>query len=238
MALYDWDWSGAEKEFQRSIALNPNYATAHQWYGAVLWNTGRMEESMAQEKRALELDPLSLMTNRNLGDVFFFMRQYDQAIEQYHKTLELDPSFSSGINVLAAAYTQKSMFQEAFAEHEKIAGIMTGAAPPGRGRGAGGAIPSAGLAYTYAKAGRRAEALQVLNRMQEASKQRYISAMGSARIYAALEEKDKAFEWLEEAYADRSIAAQTFGIKADPAFDSLRSDPRFANLLRRINLQP
>jgi len=237
MALYDWDWSGAEKEFQRAIALNPNYAVAHQWYGGILWNMGRLDESMAQEKRALELDPLSLMINRNVGDAFLFARQYDQAIEQYRKTLELDPTFISGINNLALAYVQNSMYPEAIAEYEKAASVIGNAAPP-PGRGAGNALPPYGLAYVYAKAGRRAEAQQLLNRMNEASKQRYIPAMNSARIYSALGEKDKAFDWLEKAYADRSIAAQTFGIKVDPSFDPLRSDPRFANLLRRINLQP
>jgi tetratricopeptide (TPR) repeat protein len=258
MALYDWNWSGAETELQRAIELNPNYATAHQWYGAVLWNTGRLQEAMASERRALELDPLSTIINRNVGDVFLFQKQYDQAIAQYRKTLELDPGFFSAINNLALAYAQNSMYPEAIAELESAAGAG-GTAPPqargggnasqqGRGgdagsaqtpgRGTVGAPPPAGLAYVYAKAGRRAEAQQILDRIVQTSTQRYIPAMAAARIYAALGDRDKAFEWLERAFAERSIAAQTIGIKVDPSFDAMRSDPRFTDLLRRINLQP
>jgi serine/threonine protein kinase/Tfp pilus assembly protein PilF len=224
MALYDWDWTGAEREFRRAIALNPNYATAHQWYGIVLWNTGRLDEAMAEERRALELDPLSTIINRNLGDVLLFQRKYDEAIEQYGRTLEIDPSFNSAINNRALAYIQRGMFAEAIAEYQKAAG-------PGDG-------PTQGLAYAYARAGRRAEAERMLARLQALSNERYVTAMTSARVYAGLGQNDKAFEWLEMAYADHSISAQTFGIKVDPAFDPLRAEPRFADLLRRINLQP
>jgi serine/threonine protein kinase/tetratricopeptide (TPR) repeat protein len=245
MALYDWDWSGAERELQRSIELNPNYATAHQWYGAVLWNTGRLQEAMASERRALELDPLSSIINRNVGDVLFFQRQYDQAIEQYRKTLEFDPGFTSAIYSLSGAYAQKGMFSEALAEIEKLTLAGRGAtgrgaanAPPAQGRSPANVAPPALRAYVYAKMGRRAEAEQILAGMNEASRQRYIPAMASARIYAGLGDTEKAFESLEKAYAERSIAAQTIGIKVDPTFDPLRSDPRFTDLLRRINLQP
>jgi TolB-like protein/Tfp pilus assembly protein PilF len=237
MALYDWDWDGAEKEFLQAIELNPNYATAHQWYGSVLWNTGRLQEALDRERRALELDPLSTIINRNVGDVLLFQKQYDEAIAQYRKTLELDPDFFSAINNLAYAYTQKGMYQEAIAEQQRGAATLSSALPP-PGRTPVSAPPPASLGYIYAKSGRRVEAQQILNRISEASRQRYIPALASARIYAALGDRDRAFEWLEKAHADRSIAAQTFGIKVDPAFDSLRSDPRFADLLRRINLQP
>jgi eukaryotic-like serine/threonine-protein kinase len=224
MALYDWDWAGSEREFQRAISLNPNYATAHQWYGIVLWNTGRLDEALTQERRALELDPLSTIINRNVGDVFLYQHKYDQAIAQYRKTLEVDPTFGSAINNMALAYAHKGMYPEAIDEFQK----GTGGATP----------PSPVLTYIYAKAGRKAEALEMLARIQESAKQRYVPALTSARIYTALGQKDKAFEWLEKAYFDRSISAQTGGIKADPAYDPLRSDARFNNLLRRINLQP
>jgi eukaryotic-like serine/threonine-protein kinase len=224
MALYDWDWTGAAREFQRAIALNPNYATAHQWYGIVLWNTGRLDEAMTEERRALELDPLSTIINRNVGDVLLFQKQYDQAIEQYRRTLEIDPTFNSALNNRALTYIQKGMFAEAIAEYQKAAGR--------------GGAPTQGLAYAYARAGRRAEAEQMLGRLQALSSERYVSAMTSARVYAGLGQTDQAFEWLEKAQADHSISAQTFGIKVDPTFDPLRSDPRFAELLRSINLQP
>jgi Flp pilus assembly protein TadD len=233
MALYDWDWTGSEREFQRAISLNPNYATAHQWYGIVLWNTGRLDAALTEARRALELDPLSTIINRNVGDVFLFQHKYDQAIAQYRKTLEVDPTFTSAINNTALAYAHKGMYPEAIAEFQK--GSANGAPT---GTGADAAPPSPILTYIYARAGRKAEAQQMLALIQESAKRRYVPAMNSARIYTALGDKDKAFQWLERAYIEHSITAQTSGVQADPSFDPLRSDPRFADLLRRINLQP
>jgi TolB-like protein/Tfp pilus assembly protein PilF len=238
MALYDWDWAGAEREFQRSIGLNPNYATAHEWYGIVMWNTGRLDEAMAEERRALALDPLSTIINRNVADVLLFQHKYDPAIEQYKKTLELDPGFNSALNNMGLAYIQKGMYAEAIAQYQKSADIGRAPPPPDQSRAAN-AAPSnatASLAYGYAKAGRTADAMRILNNIQQAA--RYEPALASVRIYTALGQKNKAFEWLERAYADRSIAAQSFGIRVDPHLDPLRSDPRFTDLLRRINLEP
>jgi tetratricopeptide (TPR) repeat protein len=166
-----------------------------------------------------------------------YQRKYDEAIAQYRKTLEVDPTFGSAVNNMALAYAHKGMYAEAIDEFQKGAG--GGAAPSGRGsrNAPPSPAPSPVLAYIYAKAGRKAEALQMLASIQDGAKERYVPALTSVRIYAALGQKDNAFEWLEKAYSDRSIAAQTSGIKADPAYDPLRSDPRFADLLRRIHLQ-
>jgi TolB-like protein/Tfp pilus assembly protein PilF len=221
-ALYDWDWSGAQTEFQRAMALNPSYATAHGWYGVALWNMGRIEEAIAEEKRALQLDPLSGIVNRNVGDAFYLARQYDQAIAQYRKTLELYPNVLVLHSFLGYAYLQKSMYKEAKDEFEKWPGGLVG------------------LGYTSAVMGRRSEAQKVLDQLIGRAKQQYVPAGEMASIYVGLGEKDEAFEWLEKAYADRDLGGQTFtiGIKADPHFDPLRSDPRFQDLLRRMNLQP
>jgi Tfp pilus assembly protein PilF len=233
MALYDWDWAGSEREFQRAISLNPNYATAHQWYGIMLWNTGRLDESLTQERRALELDPLSSIINRNVGDVLVYQHKYDQAISQYRKTLQVDPTFTSAANNMAMAYAHKEMYAEAIAEFEK------GANPGGVAPAPSATMPpSPVLAYIYAKSGRKADAEKILASIQEGARQRYVPAITSARIYTALGEKDKAFEWLQKSYIERSLTAQTGGIKADPSFDPLHSDPRYADLLHRINLQP
>jgi serine/threonine protein kinase/tetratricopeptide (TPR) repeat protein len=223
---YDWDWSGAEKEFQRAIGLNPAYATAHQWYGFGLWKTGRLEEAIAEYKRALELDPLSLIINRNLGLTLYFARQYDQAIEQLQKTLEMDPNFVLSHGYLGLAYVQKSTYKEGIAECEKESVIFPGS-------------PNAlsGLEYAYAVAGRRSEAQKVLEQLNEIAKHKYVSAVYMAKIYAALGEKDEAFASLKKSYDDRSLELGP-GIKVDPVFDPLRSDPRFTDLLRRMNLQP
>ena len=221
-AHHDWDWSGAEKEFQRAIALNPDYAMAHAWYGSTLGMTGRFEESIAEAKRALELDPLSHYVNSFLGQVFYQARQYDQAIEQFRKALELDPNFSFAHSVLGLAYVYKSMYKEGIAELEKAVEIYRSH------------VSLMFLGRGYALAGRRAEAQKVLDQLNEFSKEKYVPAFRRAEIYVALGEKDKAFEWLQKAYEEHFIMA----IRVEPVYDPLRSDPRFADLLRRMNLQP
>jgi serine/threonine protein kinase/tetratricopeptide (TPR) repeat protein len=220
---YDWDWSGGEREFQRAIELNPSSVTAHRLYGLALMGMARFDEAIRELKRALELDPLSLLNNHALGLGFLFARQYDQAIEQYRRTLELDPNLIFAHWFLGLAYLQKSMYKEGTAELEKALVISPG-----------NTLLISGLGYAYAAAGRKLEAQKVLDKLNDLSKQKYFPAVFRVQIYAALGEKDQAFEWLEKGYEDRSI----LNIKADPAFDPLRSDPRWADLLRRMNLQP
>ena len=225
---YDWDWGGAEREFQRAIELNPSYATAHHWHAMALTIMGRSEEAIAEQKRALELDPLSLAINRDLGGVFYNARKYDQAIEQLRKTLELDTNFTWTHSSLGLAYIQESMYKEGIAEIEKELVISPS-----------NTFALTGLGHAYAVAGRRAEAQKVLDQLNELSKRKYVPARSRAYIYVGLAEKDKAFEWLEKSYEDRSIVTGGTGaIKVDPTFYPLRSDPRFSDLLRRINLQP
>jgi serine/threonine protein kinase/Flp pilus assembly protein TadD len=220
-ALYDWDWSGAERESQRAIALNPSSAGAHVGHGAGLVMMGRSEEAVAELKRAVEFDPVSLPINWLLGVAFYCARQYDQAIEQELKTLELDPTFILGYFHLGQAYVQKSMYKEAVAEFEKALAISPG-----------NTLAVAGLGYGYGVTGRRVEAEKVLDQLNEISKRKYVPTMQMVLIYTGLGEKDKAFEWLERAYEARSMG----NIKS-PTLDPLRSDPRFADLLRRMNLQ-
>jgi serine/threonine protein kinase/tetratricopeptide (TPR) repeat protein len=222
--FYDWDWSGAERESQRAIELNPRYATAHQWYGDALIQMGRLQEAIVEEKRAVELDPFSLVINRDLGDALYLARQYDQAIEQYRRTLELDPNFITVHAGLGAAYLHKSLYKEGIAEFEKELAISPHSA-----------YALAGLGYANAVTGRRAEAQKLLDQLNQLSKQEYVPAVFRAQMYAGLGEKDQAFEWLEKSYEDRSIA-NLAEIKVDPQFDPLRSDPRFQDLLRRMNL--
>jgi len=214
---------GQARAIRRAIELNPSYADAHRLHGEVLWQTGRMDEAIAEIKRTLELDPLSINDNATLGVAFFLARQYDRATEQEAKTLELDPSYTQAHLNLGMAYVQKSMFKEAIAEFEKALVIS-----PNRT----GALSR--LGYAYAVAGRRAEALKVLDQLTERSKQKYVPATDVARMFAGLKEKDKAVEWLEKAYEERSVA----NIKLNPVYDLLRSDSRFQQILRRMNLQP
>jgi eukaryotic-like serine/threonine-protein kinase len=226
---YDWDWSGAEREFERAIALNPSYTDAHNFYGVFFWEMGEPEKAIAEKKRALELDPLSLVTNTFLGAAFYSARQYDQAIEQEQKTLELDQNVATARLFLGSAYVQKLMYKEGIAEFEKMLVIF-----PGDTR----ALSL--LGHAYAVAGRKAESQKVLDQLNEVSTQKYVPAEFKARIYAGLGDKVRAFDWLEKAYEGRETAIdfRGIGIKADPAFDPLRSDPRWIDLLRRMNLQP
>ena len=221
---YAWDWAGAEKEFQRAITLNPNYATAHQWHGYALWRTGRFEESIAKHRRALELDPLSLPVNRNLGLAYYLARQYDQAIEQLRRTREMDPSFALTREYIALAYLEKGMYKEAVQQCEEAAAPVS-ASP----------YAISALGYVYAISGKKAEAEKVLDRLKKLSEQKYISPRFVASIYAGLGEKDKALEWLIAAYEDRSLQIGP-GVIADPTYDSLRAEPRFQELLRRMGL--
>jgi eukaryotic-like serine/threonine-protein kinase len=219
----DLNWSGAEEEFQKAIQLNPNYATAHQWYGLELLQTGRIEESTAEIKRALELDPLSLIININLGVIFRVTHQYDKALEQFRKTLELDPDSPTTHYSLGSAYLDKSMYKEAITEATQAATTFHG-----------GTRELALLGYAYALAGRKAEAQQVLEKLTGPAKHEYVSPTSIALIYVGLGEKDKAFEWLQKFPEVTSYLP----LKVDPFWDPLRSDPRFQDVLRHVNLAP
>ena len=222
---YDWDWPGAEKEFKRAIELNPHYALAHQWYGGYLSTTGRFREADAEQKRALELEPLSLAANFEAALALYFSRNYDQAINQFQKTLELDANFPPPYTFLGAAYEQKGMFEEAIAAFQKALSINQGPAK---------ILAMAGLAHIYAASGRETEARKILAELQKLSEHSYVQATDLALVYAGLGDKDKAFAWLDKAYEERSFSL--INLKVEPRFDSLHSDPRFADLLRRIGL--
>jgi TolB-like protein/DNA-binding winged helix-turn-helix (wHTH) protein/Tfp pilus assembly protein PilF len=219
---YDFDSAAAEKEFQRAIELNPSYATAHQWYAYCLACMGRLEMSLAEATRALELDPLSLMINTTYAGPFWAMRQWDRAIDHCQKALELDPTFVPLRWILAHVYQGKGMHEEAIRERQRALEI-SGSAP----------IFVAELGASYAAAGKREEALQIVEQLQELSKQCYIMSYLMALIYTGLKEKDEAFRWLEKAYQEHS--PQLALVTVDPRIDYLRSDPRFQDLLRRMN---
>jgi TolB-like protein/DNA-binding winged helix-turn-helix (wHTH) protein len=222
---YDWDWVGAESEFKRAIELNPGYAAAHQWYAEYLSYMGRHNEAIAEIKRARELDPLSLIINAVGGLVSFFARRYDEAIAQCRRTLELNAGFSPARDYLCRAYEQEKLYDEAISECQK--GIVLGEGDPGC---------SGSLARVYAAAGKRPEALKIISNLRELSKQKYVSPYQIAHIYTALGDFDQAFAWLEKAYAARSMAL--IELKVDPRLDPLRSDPRFQDVLRRMNFPP
>jgi len=221
---YDWNFRESDREFQRAIELNPNYATAHQWYGEFLTAIGRFDEGIAEGKRALELDPLLLMASYDLGTSYYCARQYDKTIEESRKALELDQSFSHVHANLGSAYEMKGSFQEAIAEFQKARQL--GDHP----------LYAALLGRAFAVSGRREKALRMLDELKEIAKQRYDDPLAFAILYAALGEKDQAFQWLERGYQDHALVMTD--LKVDPRYDNLRSDPRFADLLRRVGFPP
>jgi tetratricopeptide (TPR) repeat protein len=222
---YEWDWSAAGKEAQRAIELNPNYVGAHLVYSQYLAAVGQPDEAVTEIRRAQELDPLSPFINSNVIWILYLARQYDQAIEQGRKAIEMDPTYFIPYVNLGAAYEQKGMYEEAIAEFQK-------------GRALSGDIPWVlmSLGYAYAVSGNRDEAQKMLSKLEELSTQTdVISEPGIiAVIYTGLGEKDQAFKWLEKAYEYRSSIM--ICLKVEPGWDSLRSDPRFTNLLRRVGL--
>jgi TolB-like protein/Flp pilus assembly protein TadD len=222
-ADYDWDWPGAESEFRRAIELNPGYATAHQWYAELLSQLGRHEEALSEIKLAQQLDPFSLIINVVRGDALRSAGQYDLAIEQLNKTLEIDPNFAHAHFHLGMTYLRKEAFADAIAEFQKAVTLSPNVTDY-----------KGGLGYAYARAGKRAEARNVLKELKERSKQSYVPWFYIAGIYAGLDEKDQAIAYLEKAYAQREQGLAV--MKREPLFDPLRSDPRFQDLLRRMNL--
>ena len=216
---YDWDWPGAEKTFQRAIELNPNYAPAHQWYSHLLMGRGKTSESISEAKRATEIDPLSLPAVMNLAWQYHWARQYDVSIERQRKLLEMAPNFEQARWGLGLAYEGKGMIKEAMTEFEKAIALSDG-----------NSVYVASLGHAYAIGGNKVEAMRVRAELDEQSK--YVSPYWMATLYVGLGDKDQAFAWLEKAYEERSGGLIWLGV--DPRLDSVRSDPRFAEFVRRI----
>jgi len=213
---YDGDWAAGGQHFERAVALNPASPSAHFEYANYLSDLGRSDEALRERKRALDLDPVSPLFNSGLAVELYMARRFDEAIDQERKTLDIDASFPHAHLWLGRAYVAKGMFREAQAEFEKV--------PDYRGK--------VFLAYLYGRSGNRREALKALNAR---SNQTSVSPYPVAIIYLGLGEKDQAFAWLERAYEERSFRS-LINLKVDPIWDPLRSDPRFADLLRRIGL--
>jgi TolB-like protein/Flp pilus assembly protein TadD len=220
---YDWDFTGAESEFRRAIELNLDYATAHHWYGEFLGLMGRFDDGFKELKVAQQIDPLSAIINTDLGKLLLLARQPNQAVEQLQKTLELDPKYPLAHLFLALAYNQKGLHGQAIAELKRYTN-----SPDSR------TIFKAALGFVYAQLGRKAEAISILNELEERSTtNEYLSPFQIALIYVGLGENDKAIEWLQTAKRERDPFLMY--IRVDPNFDSLRMDPRFVELMKQID---
>jgi serine/threonine-protein kinase len=220
---YDWDWKGAATEFKRAIELKPNYATAHYWYATThLAALGKLDEAISEMIEAKELDPLSLIINTNLGWIYYFARRYDDAVKQIHKALEIDENFNVAYFKLGQVYERQGRYEEAIEQYHRAMQLSSNL----------WIMP--GLGHALAMTGRHDEARRMLDELLRMAGERYVSPYFIAEIYRGLGEIDRTFEWLEKAYEDRSDWLVWLGV--EPALDSLRSDPRFIDLMRRVGL--
>ena len=219
--VYDWDWEGAGEEFRRTLDSNPGEAGTHASYAAYLVAMGKSTEAVAEVKTAQSLDPLAPEVNGDLAEILYMARQYDQLVELCQKMLELDPDSLSAHSSLNLAYEQMQMFAEAAAHEERVLALS------------GTSDLAVAFRQNYSQSGYRVASRKLLDEFVKRSGRSFFSPYGLGAGYSFLDEKDLAFQWLEQAYQKRSPGLSL--IKADPRLDPLRSDPRFQDLLRRMN---
>jgi eukaryotic-like serine/threonine-protein kinase len=221
LRLNNWEWAAAEHEYIRTLELNPSYSGAHRVYANYLSKMGRHDQAIAEVRRARELDPLSANVNYGVGGVLLYARRYDEAIEQLKKTLELDPNYTFTHLWLGYAYAAKGQYVQAIDKYREAMRL-----------GEDNTSAKNYLGYSLAMSGKRDEALAILNEMQITKE--YVSPAELAILYVGLGDKEQAFAALERAYAAHDFQLQY--LKTEASYDSLRSDPRFADLVRRVGL--
>jgi len=225
--IFDWEWDKAGKEFERALELNPNYGPAREWYSVWLWFMGRFEEAIAETKRSLESDPLSVYAHVQLGSVLLSAREYEQAAEQLQLALELEPDFYSARAFLGIIYFFQSRTDDAIKEIRQAIDMSD------RNQ-----WPVAYLGTVYAETGDRVRAEKIIAELKSRSQDEYIHANWIAQIYALLGEKDEAFSWLQKAFNERAPILGTIAMTTYPGwvYNSLRDDSRFQDLLRRLGM--
>ena len=218
---YDWDWKGAEDEFLAAIATNPNYATAHHWYSVFLTARGRHGEALSEILRAHELDPLSVPISTDMGFELYYARHYEEAVTQLRSVLQTNPKFPLAHLWLGRAYEQKGMYPEAITEFEE-AGTALKDWP----------VIIAAAGHTYGQWGHKSDAIAALGRMNELTKKEYVTPYGVALIFAGLDDKEQAMNWLRKAHEEKSH--WLVWLNLDPRFDNIRSDRRFQDILQQM----
>ena len=232
---YDWDWLGAQSDFQQALSLNPKYPTAHQWYASYLMQMGKFSLAKAEIEEAHKLDPLSPIISSNTGLYSYYEHKYDDAIAKYKVLLQSDPGFWVARHYLALAYVQKGMHDEAIRELRSLIKAPESGLVPAEAV-ASDTEAAASLGFAYAMAGESAEARDILNKLEALSQRRYVTALYFAIVYAGLKDNDRAIENLNKAYTDRHPGLVL--IRIDPMFDGLRSDERFQALVKRFEPIP
>jgi|HubBroStandDraft_4_1064222.scaffolds.fasta_scaffold01393_6 TolB-like protein/DNA-binding winged helix-turn-helix (wHTH) protein/Tfp pilus assembly protein PilF len=220
---YDWNWKQSEEEFRRAIELNPNYATAHQWYSYFLTAMLRFPESVEQAAAAQQIDPLSLAINTTLASRYRHAGRLDDAMRLDQRTLEMDPNFIPAHISLAGVYENQRNWPQALEEYKKVIAVSP-SDPTGL----------AGAAFIYARLGQNEEARKLIVQLTELSKKHYVSSFEMASVFAGLDDATNAMLWLETAYQQRE--SQMPFLSSDDHFDSLHEDARFQNLVKRLNL--
>ncbi|MFZ0060992.1 MAG: FlgO family outer membrane protein [Pyrinomonadaceae bacterium] len=222
LSNFEWDRDGSEKEYRSAIELKPNYATAHHWFGADLANVKRFDDGLLELRRAEELDPLSPIIGTNLGDTLVFARRYDEAIAQYKRTLIRNPNFAYAHRALGRAYGSKKMYPEAIAETRTALELDKASSTKGY------------LGLWLARSGKRNEALTLLLDLKQEATHDYVQGDILALIYIGLGDKAEAMNWLEKHMSSRAETANTYAVA--PELDDLHSEPRFKQMLKRMNL--
>ena len=218
---YDWGWSGAESEFKRAVEISPSDSDTHYYYSFYLAFIGQFDKSIAEMKKAQDLDPVSLVKLTGLGQVLIMARRYDESIEQCRKALEMDPNLGFAHWLLGLAYTYKGSYEAAILALQKSI-PLSGDSPD----------EPASLAHAYALSGNNTEARKILEELKQQAKRKYISPGTMADLYGLLGDKTQAFALLDKAYEERDNMVVL--LKVDPMFDHLRSDQQFSDLLRRV----
>jgi tetratricopeptide (TPR) repeat protein len=218
---YDWDWKGAEQEFNEAIRLNPNYAPAHHFFADYLKAMGRFEEALAEIEKAQELDPLSLAISAGVGHVLYLSGRYDEAIEQYRKAVDLEPGFMMTHAWFGRPYLEKGMFKEAISELQTAVKLSSEST-----------LALAMLGHGFASAARREEAMQILEHLKERSKSKYVPSYWIAVIYNGFRDREQTVAWMRKAFEERS--SWLVWSNVEPRFAWLRDDPEFASLMNAM----
>jgi serine/threonine protein kinase/tetratricopeptide (TPR) repeat protein len=221
--IYDWDWAGAEREFNRAIQLNPRYSTARQWHAWLLLAMGRFEEALAEGRAAIDLDPASVSIRRSLGWLLYYARRHEAALENLRRALVMDPTAEETHRLLGLVYLEQGMHDEAAASFKEAIALSPNTA-----------LAFTGLGQVAARRGRMDDACAILKEIRDRARSHYVSPVALTKLHAALGDADAAFQWLDQAHRERR--GWLAYLKVEPALDPLRADPRFTGLLERMRL--